>query len=303
MRIKRYEVRFHGRGGQGAVMAAQTLAEAAVIEGNYAVAFPFFGAERRGAPVLAFTRIDSRKIYCKTQVYTPDCVVVLDDSLLDTIDVVAGLKPEGTVVINSKYKPEDIDLGVSVRTASVNATSIALEILKAPITNTAILGALAKATGIVSLESLESAIRRRFGEKLGKSVGERNALAARTAYGSMVTGKSKGIKKLEPKKQWLPSYKELPAGGMLIEARTEAGLIGPGSFIENKVSGWATFRPLRDREKCTMCLLCWFFCPEGTIVRISDKGDLMTNYDYCKGCGVCANECPVDAIKMVSARA
>lgn len=297
-----YEIRFHGRGGQGAVMAAQTLAEAAVIEGNYAVAFPFFGAERRGAPVLAFTRIDSKKIYSKTQVYAPDCVVVLDDSLLDTIDVVAGLKPQGTVVINSKEKPQDIDLGINFRTAAVNATSIALEILKAPITNTAILGAFAKATGVIKLESLEEAIKRRFGEKLGEKVGERNALAARTAYENTVTGKSKGIKKLEPKKQWLPAYQELPVGGCLVEGRTEAGLIGPGSFIENKVYGWATFRPVRDKEKCTMCLLCWFYCPEGTIVRISDKGDLMTNYDYCKGCGVCANECPVDAIKMVRAR-
>lgn len=283
-------------------MAAQTLAEAAVIEGNYAVAFPFFGAERRGAPVLAFTRIASEKIYSKTQVYTPDCVVVLDDSLLDTIDVVSGLKPEGTVVINSKDKPEDIDLGVSIRTAVVNATTIALEILKAPITNTAILGAFAKATGIITIESLEEAIKRRFGEKLGVTIGTRNALAAKTAYGKTIVGKSKGVKKLEPRKQWLPTYQELPVGGTLVEGKTEAGLIGPGSFIENKVSGWATFRPVRDREKCTMCLLCWFFCPEGTIIRISDRGDLMTNYDYCKGCGVCANECPVDAIKMVRAR-
>jgi len=254
-------------------MAAQTLAEAAVIEGNYAVAFPFFGAERRGAPVLAFTRIDSKKIYSKTQVYAPDCVVVLDDSLLDTIDVVAGLKPEGTVVINSKEEPDDIDLGVSVRTAAVDATSVALEILKAPITNTAILGAFAKTTGIVRLDSLEDAIGTRFGEKLGKKTGERNALAARTAFERTVTGRSRGVKKLEPKKQWLPTYQELPAGGAL-----------------------------RDKEKCTMCLLCWFYCPEGTIVRISDRGDLMTNYDYCKGCGVCANECPVDAIKMLRAR-
>ncbi len=283
-------------------MAAQTLAEAAVIEGNYAVAFPFFGAERRGAPVLAFTRIDNKKIYSKTQVYAPDCVVVLDDSLLDTIDVVAGLKKEGSVVINSREKPEDIDLGREIRTAAIDATSVALEILKAPITNTAILGALAKATGVVKLEALEEAIMGRFGEKLGAKTGERNALAARTAHERTVIGKSRGVKKLEPKKQWLPTYQELPVGGALVEGKTEAGLIGPGSFIENKVMGWATFRPVRDREKCTMCLLCWFYCPEGTIVRISDKGDLMTNYDYCKGCGVCANECPVDAIKMVRAR-
>jgi len=297
-----YEIRIHGRGGQGAVMAAQTLAEASVIEGNYAVAFPFFGAERRGAPVLAFTRIDSKKIYSKTQVYAPDCVVVLDDSLLDTIDVVSGLKPEGIVIINSKEKPEDIDLGVSVTTAVVDATSIALEILKAPITNTAILGAFAKATGSIKIEALENAIIRRFGEKLGERVGKRNALAARTAYDNTVIGKSRGVKKLESKKQWLPKYQELTPGGALIEAKTEAGLIGPGSFIENKVSGWATFKPVRDRQKCTMCLLCWFYCPEGTIVRISDRGDLMTNYDYCKGCGVCANECPVDAITMTRAR-
>lgn len=283
-------------------MAAQTLAEAAVIEGNYAVAFPFFGAERRGAPVLAFTRISTGRIYSKTQVYAPDCVVVLDDSLLDTIDVVSGLKPDGTIVINSKEQPGDIDLGISVRTAAVNATSVALEILKAPITNTAILGAFVKATGVIKLESLEEAIKRRFGEKLGEKVGERNALAARTAFEKTVTGTSRGVKKLEPKKQWLPTYQELSPGAALVEGKTDAGLIGPGSFIENKVSGWATFRPVRDREKCTMCLLCWFYCPEGTIVRISDRGDLMTNYDYCKGCGVCANECPVDAIKMVRAR-
>ena len=283
-------------------MAAQTLAEAAVNEGNYAVAFPFFGAERRGAPVLAFTRIDSKKIFSKTQVYNPDCVVVLDDSLLDTIDVVSGLKPEGIAVINSKERPEDIDLGKIINTATVNAISIALEILKAPITNTAILGAFAKATGIVKIESLEESIKRKFGEKLGEKTGERNALAARTAYEKTIIGKSTGIKKLEARKQWLPTYQEMPVGGSLIEGKTDAGLIGPGSFIENKVSGWATYRPLRDREKCVMCLLCWFYCPEGTIHRISNRGDLMTNYDYCKGCGVCANECPVDAIKMVRAR-
>lgn len=284
-------------------MAAQTLAEAAVNEGNYAVAFPFFGAERRGAPVLAFTRIDSKKIFSKTQVYNPDCVVVLDDSLLDTIDVVSGLKPEGIAVINSKEKPGDIDLGKIINTATVDAVSIALEILKAPITNTAILGAFAKATGVVKIESLEESIKRKFGEKLGEKTGEKNALAARTAYEKTVMGESRGIKKLEARKQWLPTYQEMPVGGSLIEGKTDAGLIGPGSFIENKVSGWATYRPLRDREKCVMCLLCWFYCPEGTIHRISNKGDLMTNYDYCKGCGVCANECPVDAIKMVRARA
>ena len=104
-----YEVRFHGRGGQGAVMAAQALASAAHAEGGYATAFPFFGAERRGAPVLAFTRIDEKRIYRKTQVYEPDYVVVLDEGLLETVNVVEGLRKDGIVVVNTTKKPEEVD--------------------------------------------------------------------------------------------------------------------------------------------------------------------------------------------------
>lgn len=281
------------------MMAAQALAEAAVLEDNYGVAFPFFGAERRGAPVLAFTRIHKDKIYSKTQVYNPDCVVVLDDSLLQTVDVALGLKKEGVAIINTREKPGELDLGLEVKTACIDATSIALEILKAPITNTAVLGALSRATGIVRIESIERAIMNRFGEKLGEEVGRKNAEAARTAYDKTIIGRSLGIKKLEPKRQWLPTYQELPIGGALRPKKTHAGLIGPGSFTENKTIGWATFLPVRNREKCIMCLLCWFYCPEGTIIRATERGDLVTNYDYCKGCGICANECPTKAIEMV----
>ena len=106
-----YEVRFHGRGGQGARMAAEALADAAFLEGNYAVAFPFFGAERRGAPVVAFTRVDQKKIRIRTQIYEPDYVVVLDDKLVDLINITEGLKKGGMAIINSAKKPEDIDLG------------------------------------------------------------------------------------------------------------------------------------------------------------------------------------------------
>src|SRR4030067_2640673 len=103
-----YEVRFHGRGGQGAVMAAQSLAAAAFREGNHALAFPFFGAERRGAPVLAFARVDSKKIRQRTQVYKPDFVVVLDDKLMGYVDVTAGLKEGGTLIVKSPLPPGKI---------------------------------------------------------------------------------------------------------------------------------------------------------------------------------------------------
>ncbi len=109
-----YEIRFHGRGGQGAVMAAQVLAEAAVREGYEAHAFPYFGAERRGAPVEAYARIDDQKIRIKSQIYEPDFVIILDESLMDLEPLAKGLKPGGKVAVNSPKPPEEIDLGEGV---------------------------------------------------------------------------------------------------------------------------------------------------------------------------------------------
>lgn len=168
------EVRFHGRGGQGAVTAARLLAEAAFLEGKHCQAFPFFGAERRGAPVLAFTRIDTKPIRTRTQVYEPDHVVVLDPSLLEIVDVAAGAKEGGTITLNSK-KPVEFP---SLKTAFLDATSLAMEVLGVPITNTAMLGAFAKATKLVSLDSVVKAVESYFSAKLA----EKNVNAVKTAY-------------------------------------------------------------------------------------------------------------------------
>jgi 2-oxoacid:acceptor oxidoreductase gamma subunit (pyruvate/2-ketoisovalerate family)/2-oxoacid:acceptor oxidoreductase delta subunit (pyruvate/2-ketoisovalerate family) len=292
-----YEVRFHGRGGQGAVMAAQALASAAFQEGGYATAFPFFGAERRGAPVLAFTRIDNKRIYRKTQVYEPDFVVVLDEGLVDTVNVVEGLKKGGMVIVNTAKKPEDVDVGIDVKIATVDATSVALEVLKQPATNSAILGAIAKATGLVKIESVEKGIMQVFGDRLGAKVGELNGKAARVAYDRTIVGVTKGHRLLKTAKKWLPDVNELPLGGASIPMKTEAGLVGPGSFVESKTGSWRVFKPEYDNEKCIMCNFCWFYCPEGCIDRNGDRMEF--DLDYCKGCGICSNECPVEAIKMV----
>ncbi|MEW5936564.1 MAG: 4Fe-4S binding protein [Candidatus Thermoplasmatota archaeon] len=100
----------------------------------------------------------------------------------------------------------------------------------------------------------------------------------------------------EERRLWLPTYKELPPGLATRPQKTDAGLIGPGSFVENKTGSWRTFTPVYDREKCVMCRLCWFFCPDGAI---KDMGTHMEwDMDYCKGCGICAAECPAGAIKM-----
>ncbi|MGC9517502.1 MAG: pyruvate synthase subunit PorC [Methanomicrobiales archaeon] len=169
------EIRFHGRGGQGAVTAAEILAKAAFEDGKYCQAFPFFGVERRGAPVMAFSRINDKPIKRRYQVYNPNYVVVLDDGLLEVVDVFAGLQKDGTVVINTKNN-FDLKEGIDVHT--LDATGIALDILGVPIVNTVMLGAFAGATDKVSLDSLIKIIKQTFPGKIG----EKNAEAAKVAY-------------------------------------------------------------------------------------------------------------------------
>ena len=171
------EIRFHGRGGQGAVTAAQILAKAMFFDGKFAQAFPFFGVERRGAPVMAFTRVDDKKIRLRSQIYEPNYVVVQDSSLLESVDVKSGLKDGGKVIINTE---KDIKFdGFDVYT--IDATGVALEVLGLPIVNTVMLGAFAGVTGEVSIESLKEAILDSFPKKLG----EKNAKAAEVAYNMM----------------------------------------------------------------------------------------------------------------------
>ncbi|RLI26855.1 MAG: hypothetical protein DRO52_01860 [Candidatus Hecatellales archaeon] len=179
------EIRWHGRGGQGAVTAAEILAHAAIGEGKYAQAFPSFGPERRGAPVLAFNRIDDKPIWVRSDVYEPDIVAVLDPSLLATVNVLEGLKPEGVVIVNTKESLDRVKatLNFQGKVAVVNATDIALEVLKLPIVNTAMIGAFVKATGVVRLESVVEAVVERFGK-----AGKLNAEAVRKAYEATVLG-------------------------------------------------------------------------------------------------------------------
>lgn len=152
------EIRFHGRGGQGAVKASDILAQAAATEGKDVQSFPYFGVERRGAPVTAYTRIDDKHIRLKSQIYEPDYVIVLDPYLMGYIDVTEGLKEDGVLLVNTHKRPDELNIDWKGKTYTLDATSIALEhrlgSAAAPIVNTSILGAVPKLTGMVSLESL-----------------------------------------------------------------------------------------------------------------------------------------------------
>lgn len=182
--LRVFQVRFHGRGGQGVVTAAELLSIAAFTEGAWAQAFPSFGSERTGAPVLAFCRIDDREIRSREPVSTPDALVIQDPTLLHQVDVFGGARPGAFVLINST---RDIDaLGLAdlrgrlrpERLRTIPASDIARRQLGRPLPNAALLGGLAALTGAVTLDSVAGAIRRRF----PGDTGERNALAAGEAF-------------------------------------------------------------------------------------------------------------------------
>ncbi len=159
------EIRFHGRGGQGAVTSVELLALAAINEGKFAQGFPSFGPERRGAPVLAFLRIDDKHIGLRCKIASPDVVLILDPSLIRIQKPHADLKPDGIIVLNSNKPHAEVrrEFGFKHKLALVDANTIAREVLGVPITNTTMLGALIKATGAVAVESLEEPLKERFG--------------------------------------------------------------------------------------------------------------------------------------------
>ena len=180
------EVRFHGRGGQGAWTASLFLAQAGLTEEKYIQSFPAFGPERAGAPITAFTRISDEPIHIHSSIYEPDVVVVLDPTLLGP-SVLSGVKDNTKILINTDRSPEDIKKTYGMGNVEVwvlDATSLALKVLGRPITNTAMLGALVKATEIVKIESLLKAIGTRFSGRVLDS----NIDVVKKAYEEAVRG-------------------------------------------------------------------------------------------------------------------
>ena len=159
------EIRFHGRGGQGAVTSVELLALAAIEEGKFAQGFPSFGPERRGAPVLAFCRVDDKPLKLRCKILNPDVVVVLDASLLPIQNPPADLRPGGIIILNTHKTPAEIrqEYGYTHTLALVDANKVAREVLGVPIVNTTMIGALLRATGVVQIETMEVPLKDRFG--------------------------------------------------------------------------------------------------------------------------------------------
>jgi pyruvate ferredoxin oxidoreductase gamma subunit len=179
-----FSVRIHGRGGQGVVTAAELLSVAAFIEGRHAQAFPSFGSERTGAPVVSFCRIDDKPIRVREPIAAPDALIVQDPTLLHQVDLFAGLDRDGYVLINTSRSFRDLGLAEFAerfrdeRMLTVPATEIAREHLGRPLPNAVLLGGFAAIAAVVSIDSVESAVRERFAGELA----DRNAAAARAAF-------------------------------------------------------------------------------------------------------------------------
>jgi len=180
-----YELRWHGRGGQGAITAAEILAEAAYYyedKWKWVTVSPTFGAERRGAPIIASSRIADEKIKVRSQVYNPDIVIVLDETLLDVVDVTMGIKSGGKIIINTPKNPSEIKLNGDFKIITADATQVAIQLdLKAAgllVVNTSILGAVVKGTELITLDAVQKVIQKRFTGKKG----DLNAKAAKLTY-------------------------------------------------------------------------------------------------------------------------
>jgi pyruvate ferredoxin oxidoreductase gamma subunit len=181
-----FEVRWHARGGQGAVTASRFLSAAAIRENKHFQGFPEFGTERMGAPIQAFTRVSDSRIYVHSQVTTPNAVVVLDPTLLTVVNVAAGLTSGGVMIVNSPKPAAELRKGMllpaGVKLFTVDATTIAMECVGRPVTNTAMVGALVKVTNLISFDNVREELKAMFGGKFKASVVEGNVKALERAY-------------------------------------------------------------------------------------------------------------------------
>ncbi|MFH0891849.1 MAG: 2-oxoacid:acceptor oxidoreductase family protein [Candidatus Falkowbacteria bacterium] len=288
------EILFIGRGGQGLVSAASILAQAYLLANRHVLAFPKFGVERRGAIIEAFFRFDNKKIGDRFTIQHPDFIVFSDDMILKSDNRrLDGLSEGGVIVINSVPAPKDfawlrerVKHLRSFRVVTVDATGIALDCgigtKMNPITNTAIVGALARMLDF-SLEIVTEVISKTVPNP------EANTRAARQAFDNLVmigfiNSKISAVKKnyrLES-----PDYEN-----QIVSVTTH-------DMTDNKTGDWRMgFKPALDLELCNRCGLCREFCPDSAVSDTAGNG-LAIDYDYCKGCGICARMCPKQAISM-----
>lgn len=287
-------VRFHGRGGQGAKTASRILGTAAFLEGFVAQDSPIYGAERRGAPVAAYTRIANEPIRERGLIARPDLVVIGDASLVHdpAARVLDGIDERTAVFVNSPLTAEQFVAQTSLPgyLTTLDLTDIALQQFGERGAISALLGAVAGRLVGLRRESIREAIAGELADLgLAASVIERNQAVALSCYDTVRTvSVGAGVPQaIAPVQLRAPTY-EPPTKGT---ARISAA----GNSVLRETGGWRTFRPVLVPDKCNGCWLCFVYCPDGVISMTKDDKPVI-DYDHCKGCQICVHECPTEAL-------
>ena len=289
-----HAVRFHGRGGQGAKTASRIVGTAAFLEGFVAQDSPIYGAERRGAPVSAFTRIAKEPIRERGLIVHPDLVVVADASLVEdpAARVLEGIDNRTVVFVNSPVTPEQFHAQTSLpgRLTTLDLTGIALQQFGKRGAISALLGAVAGRLVGLGRDSVREAIAQELADLgLAASVIESNQTVALQCYEAVpVVAIETGVRQPATLAQLRePTYEPPTKGTARISAAANSPL--------RETGGWRTFRPVLVPDKCNGCWLCFVYCPDG-VISMTKEDRPVIDYDHCKGCQICVQECPTQAL-------
>lgn len=285
-------VRFHGRGGQGAKTASRILGDAAFIDGYFTQDFPIYGAERRGAPVVAFTRFSREEITERGFIFSPDVSAVMDDSLIvdPLANPFAGLRKGGVAVVNTtKPKASFLADRKDVTVLTVDLTGLALRILGRAVPSSGIAAAVARIAGLSN-----GAILKAISDEM-RDIGLSDEMVAKNVeFASAV------YRELEPldlkTEELAPGEKMVPLE-LVVSVEGIETVTNTGNSAVKHTGNWRTFRPVIDYARCTDCMICYAYCPESAM-SVDARGRVMIDYDNCKGCMVCLTECPLRAISQ-----
>lgn len=304
------EVLWHGRGGQGAFTAARLLGAAGSLEeGGYGLAFPSFGPERRGAPMRAFTKLDSKPVGDRSAITRADYVVYLDETLFAE-GWRSELKPGGLALVNTARPLDEPDV------IALDASGISRAALGRDIPNTAFLAALCLLVEGLGAAAAKEAIARYMAPKLHEAnwavvdavqeLARQGALSPAAGAGAAPAAAGAAAAEQQEVRQAC-SAAQRPEGTLIPSLRS--GQLDPAvyarstcweaGYLVSRNAGWRTVRPVIDASRCSSCLQCYMLCPDGTVFKTADGG-VAVDYDFCKGCGICAKACALGCIQMVA---
>ena len=290
-----YRVRFHGRGGHGMKTASRIVGTAAFLDGYYVQDSPLYGAERRGAPITAYTRISDKTILERGIIIDPDVVIIADDSLLDDpmSNPLRGVDPSTVVVINTNTHDIKEKFNINGRVNTIDATGISLEIIgKGAAISAALAGAACKILGFIQTDTLRRAVIKEL-QSIGLSEGviEKNMQVAMKCFESLPSCK---IVSRETVSSTSAKTMTIPYHGAITSSPS---VYASGNIVERQTGKWRIFKPVINYDECNKCWICFVYCPDGAI-SLDESDYPHIDYDHCKGCLICYEECPTKVITI-----